>query len=96
MQAYNLGKYLRRIYGDFLGDIYTEELVEMRSTYLSRTRMSAQLVSAGMWPPAEEQKWHPTFPWQPIPVYYKEKDEEDVILTFSPHHHIILSRLQNL
>ena len=76
---------MRRIYGDFLGDLYTEELIETRSTYLSRTRMSAQLVSAGMWPPAEEQKWHPKYPWQPIPVNYEEKDEEDVILTFSLH-----------
>ncbi|KRT81076.1 Phosphatase, partial [Oryctes borbonicus] len=79
MGEYKLGKYLKDEYRNFLGDTYFKELIEMRSTDTTRTKMSAQLVLAGMWPPNEEQKWHPRLNWQPIPVYFKQKHEEDLL-----------------
>lgn len=78
MGEYKLGKYLKNEYSDFLGDTYFKEVIEMRSTDTTRTKMSAQLVLAGMWPPDEKQKWHPRLNWQPIPVYFKQIQDEDV------------------
>lgn len=78
MGEFKLGEYLKREYSSFLGNTYFKELIEMRSTDTTRTKMSAQLVLAGMWPPNEEQKWHPKLNWQPIPIFFKQEEEEDV------------------
>lgn len=76
---YQLGQYLRKYYSKFLDDLYTEEELEARSTDVLRTKMSAQLVLAGLYPPTKEQRWHPEISWQPIPVYFKKAEEEDVM-----------------
>lgn len=78
MGEYLLGKFLREQYGDFLGDTYTEDKLYVRSTDVPRTKMSAQLVLAGLMPPSPEQTWNPELGWQPIPVNYKSATEEDV------------------
>ncbi|XP_044258789.1 venom acid phosphatase Acph-1-like isoform X1 [Tribolium madens] len=75
---YKLGRYLKSLYGDFLGDVYTEDEVWVRSTDVSRTKMSAQLVLAGLFPPNEIQQWNQDLEWQPIPVSYKSDSEEDL------------------
>lgn len=54
--------------------------MDVRSTGFPRTRMSAQLVLAGLWPPSEKQKWHGDLPWLPIPVDYKPYEEDDVCI----------------
>jgi prostatic aicd phosphatase len=74
-----LGRYLKNLYEDFLGDVYTEDYVDVRSTDVTRTKMSAQLVLAGLFPPSEIQLWNQDLVWQPIPVAYKTAAEEDVI-----------------
>lgn len=78
MCEYQLGKFLREQYGEFLGDTYTENKLYVRSTDVTRTKMSAQLVLAGLMPPNLEQMWNPELNWQPIPINYKSADEEDV------------------
>lgn len=80
MGEYLLGRFLREQYGNFLGDTYTEDKLYVRSTDVSRTKMSAQLVLAGLMPPNSEQTWNPELGWQPIPVIYKSAEEEDVSL----------------
>lgn len=74
-----MGRYLKNLYEDFLGDVYTEDYVDVRSTDVTRTKMSAQLVLAGLFPPSEIQLWNQDLVWQPIPVAYKTAAEEDVI-----------------
>lgn len=61
-----------------MGEVYTEDIVDVRSTDVTRTKMSAQLVLAGLFPPAEIQQWNDDLLWQPIPVSYKTDAEEDV------------------
>lgn len=78
MGEYQLGRFLREEYGDFLGDTYTEDKIYVRSTDVTRTKMSAELVLAGLLPPNQEQTWNSHLDWQPIPVNYKSVTEEDV------------------
>lgn len=68
-RAYNLGQLLRRTYQDFLGD-YTPETVLMTTTEFDRTKTSAQLVLAGLFPPSPDQTWNPELKWMPIPIHF--------------------------
>lgn len=78
MGEYELGRYLNSMYSDFLGEDYTEDKVYVRSTDLTRTKTSAQLVLAGLFPPSEALIWNQDLLWIPIPVDYKTIYEEDV------------------
>ncbi|KAI4459428.1 acid phosphatase-related [Holotrichia oblita] len=78
-RAYQLGKLLRTKYDSFLGDIYTPELVEATSTDYDRTKMSALLVLAGLFPPAPSQTWNDNLSWLPIP-YHFERNEYDYFI----------------
>lgn len=73
-----MGKYLRKEYEGFLDKIYSEDVIETRSTGVGRTIMSAQLLLAGLFPPVEHQIWHESLPWQPIPIYFLSENVEDV------------------
>ncbi|XP_069596985.1 testicular acid phosphatase homolog isoform X2 [Ranitomeya imitator] len=68
-QQYELGKYLRMRYEQFLSPAYKKEEIYVRSTDYDRTLMSAQANLAGLYPPNGTQQWHPDIPWQPIPVH---------------------------
>ncbi|XP_073427071.1 testicular acid phosphatase homolog isoform X3 [Dendrobates tinctorius] len=68
-QQYELGKYLRMRYDQFLSPMYKKEEIYVRSTDYDRTLMSAQANLAGLYPPNGTQQWHPDIPWQPIPVH---------------------------
>lgn len=43
--------------------------------------MSAQANLAGLFPPAENQKWDRTFNWQPIPVHAISASEDYILAT---------------
>lgn len=78
LQEYELGQYIRKEYKHFLDEIYKEDVIEMRSTGVERTIMSAQLLLAGLFPPKTHQLWHKNLNWQPIPIYFRKEHEEDV------------------
>lgn len=78
-RAYKLGKMLRQRYDSFLGDIYTSEMVSTTSTDFDRTKMTALLVLAGLFPPSPSQQWDDELSWLPIP-YYFEKGEQDFFI----------------
>lgn len=80
MQEYHLGQFLRKRYNDFLGPYHMDNIMEIRSTGFGRTRKSALLVLAGLWPPVGEQIWNEELLWNPIPVDYKIQIEDDVII----------------
>ncbi|XP_054015886.1 venom acid phosphatase Acph-1-like, partial [Hylaeus anthracinus] len=79
-REYQLGKVLRERYPRFLGDIYTPESVWGMSSDYDRTKMSLQLVLAGLFPPNKEQKWNPQLNWQPIPTRYLQRPEDNIFL----------------
>lgn len=76
---YELGQLLRKEYGEFLGKDFTNELVYVRSTDFTRTRMSALLVLAGLFPPSENLVWNKDLLWLPIPVDYVPYAKEDLL-----------------
>lgn len=60
---------MRNKYQHFIGTKYSSKTIYIRSTDFDRTLMSAQLIAAGMFPPAAEEKWHDQINWQPVPVH---------------------------
>ncbi|XP_076762931.1 venom acid phosphatase [Xylocopa sonorina] len=80
MREYALGQFLRSKYGDFLGDLYTPESVSALSSDYDRTKMSLQLVLAGLYPPNKLLQWNNNLMWQPIPAAYLRRYEDNVFL----------------
>lgn len=76
---FGVGKALRLTYNDFLGKYYYPNEVEAYSTDYNRTKMSLQLVLAGLFPPTESQIWEKQLPWQPIPFNYNPKYHDKVL-----------------
>lgn len=72
------GRWLRRRYDRFLGELYHPDVMAAQSTDVDRTMMSAMLTMAGLWPPGPEQQWHPDLAWQPVPIRTQPLDQDDV------------------
>ncbi|KAG8263237.1 prostatic acid phosphatase-like [Homalodisca vitripennis] len=83
-QQYELGQFLRDRYGQFLGEEFSNDQVRLQSTGVDRALMSAQLVSAGLFPPVGYQKWNPGLDWQPIPIHSQPLDEDTLLLVRVP------------
>lgn len=60
--------------------MYTDELIKARSTDVYRTRMTAQVILAGLFPPVDTQRWNDKLDWIPIPVFVTPAEHEEVIL----------------
>lgn len=79
LQMYNLGQQLRLHYKDFLPELYYPEEVNVTSSYADRCLMSADLLSAGLFPPKGPQVWNNGLLWQPIPVHYLPRSQDNMI-----------------
>lgn len=77
-QVYKIGTALRAKYGKFLGNIYTADIAESRTTSYDRTKISMSLLLAGLWPPAPIQQWNTELLWQPIPYNYVPYENDSV------------------
>ncbi|KAJ8961912.1 hypothetical protein NQ318_021531 [Aromia moschata] len=71
-EHYELGRFTRRRYQDFLPEKYSREDFIVWTTNTDRTYMSASCHLAGLFPPVGEQVWHKDIPWQPIPIFPSE------------------------
>ncbi|CAG9864365.1 unnamed protein product [Phyllotreta striolata] len=78
-RQYELGKWFRRRYNDFLSDNYSPNEIYIHSTNSDRTLMSAYANLAGLYPPAGYQVWSDRINWQPIPVHTEDRSKDDVI-----------------
>ena len=61
---------MRIKFNDFLGE-YEPEDVFAFSTDFDRTKMTLQLVLAGLYPPSQRTSWSDTIHWSPIPIFYE-------------------------
>ncbi|KAJ8668935.1 hypothetical protein QAD02_000194 [Eretmocerus hayati] len=101
MQLYSLGVNLRNSYNFFLGSLYTEDIMEMRTTEFAVSMMAAELINAGLWPPEGDQIWNPDLLWQPIPYVYNAANKDAILLgtlcpTFEAETQYILQHNYNL
>uniref|UniRef100_H0XD33 acid phosphatase n=1 Tax=Otolemur garnettii TaxID=30611 RepID=H0XD33_OTOGA len=78
-QHYELGKYIRKRYKNFLNDSYKHEQVYIRSTDVDRTLMSAMANLAALFPPEGISIWNPSLLWQPIPVHTVSLPEDRLL-----------------
>ncbi|KAF2882690.1 hypothetical protein ILUMI_23492 [Ignelater luminosus] len=86
LREYRLGKALRKRYDRFLGDVYTPTILDAVSTEVNRTKMSLELVLAGLFPPRGTLlEWEKELNWQPIPYNYL-KFAEDHILSWAQNY----------
>ncbi|KAK2180871.1 hypothetical protein NP493_421g01033 [Ridgeia piscesae] len=81
-QQYHLGRFLRQRYmvkHSLLNTTYLHYQVNVRSTDVDRTLMSAYSNLAGLYPPDESQLWDDKIPWQPIPVHTVPRYEDRLL-----------------
>lgn len=64
---------LRQRYNHFLESIYHPRDIYAVSSDTDRTKMSLQLMLAGLYPPDTIQMWNPDLPWLAIPTHYMPK-----------------------
>ncbi|KAK9877477.1 hypothetical protein WA026_018586 [Henosepilachna vigintioctopunctata] len=79
LEMYNLGKQIRLKYESFIPKYYSPLDVEVKSSYSDRCLMSAQLFTSGLFTPVGDQIWNPDLLWQPIPIHYKPRNEDNMI-----------------
>ncbi|CAG9815088.1 unnamed protein product [Phaedon cochleariae] len=94
LQLYNVGKYLRRRYGKFLGPNYHPDEYLTQTTGVDRTKVSMQVVNAGLWPPRGAQQWGP-LDWQPVPITAERLEDDSLLLVRRPcpQYHIEKERI---
>lgn len=79
-REYRLGEFLRKRYDDYLGTTYIPKTIEALSSDYDRTKISLQLVLAGLFPAKGIQIWHPKLRWQPIPTKYLSRINDNLFL----------------
>lgn len=64
--------------------------MRFHSAQMTRAISTIQVVAAGIYPPTEQQKWHPQLAWIPIPVHVipAYDDELNYALGFCENYHI--------
>ncbi|XP_045521262.1 venom acid phosphatase Acph-1-like [Pieris brassicae] len=87
-RAYQIGKFIRQRYGSqgygLLSNIYLQDEIMLRSTDKERTKMTAQMAMAAVYPPDSEQQWDDGLGkvWQPVP-YTAVPLKEDYLRYYS-------------
>lgn len=75
---YQLGLWLRNRYGAFIKNVFDPEEVDVISTDLDRTLMSAQCVLAAFYLPDEKTKFRSDLSWMPTPIHTSPKGDDKV------------------
>lgn len=70
LTEYRIGTMLKQRYHEFLGTIYYPRDIYAVSSDTDRTKMSLQLMLAGLYSPDNSQVWNPNLRWLAIPTHY--------------------------
>lgn len=93
---YESGEFLRTRYDQFLGKTYYPDIAHSQSTGVTRTRMSLQLVLAGLFKPKDTpNEWNKRLNWQPVPIESEPLDKDTLLLvrTSCPRYHEALEQV---
>ncbi|CAG9772856.1 unnamed protein product [Ceutorhynchus assimilis] len=82
VRVYELGKNLRKRYNNFLGKAWNMSSLDILTTDYNRTKMSVELMLAGLWPPTCSSIWNPVLLWQPIPYNYEKRANDKELSPF--------------
>jgi len=82
-KVYKLGQYLRKRYAGFLGDAWNMKTYDAWATSYNRTKMSLELVLAGLFPPTGSTKWSNELLWQPAPYNYVPIAQDKELLSYN-------------
>ncbi|XP_030767717.1 venom acid phosphatase Acph-1-like [Sitophilus oryzae] len=74
LTEFKMGGELRKRFDDFLNSTWNINYLDVRSTNVNRTKMSAELMLAGLYPARGSQIWSNLF-WLPIPYNYYSSDK---------------------
>ncbi|GJQ70320.1 hypothetical protein Trydic_g11881 [Trypoxylus dichotomus] len=75
---YNLGKIIRERYNEFLGEIYTPDILDAWASSMERCQASLQVFLASLFPPKDSLIWKEGYNWQPICYKYLPREEDDM------------------
>ncbi|KPI93943.1 Venom acid phosphatase Acph-1 [Papilio xuthus] len=76
MATFEMGALLRKRYNEFMGPYYEDGKHVVITSDTDLSKVSALLISAGLWPPPAEQVWNDTMQWQPVPYSYPPRDND--------------------
>lgn len=68
-----MGRFTRERYKHFLPREQPLKNFRVYTTDKERCIMSAQLYTAGLYPPTEDEIWNENLPWAPVPTYMAEE-----------------------
>ncbi|KAL6259993.1 hypothetical protein P5V15_009901 [Pogonomyrmex californicus] len=80
---YNQGLFLRKRYGDFLGSSYNPDIFYLQTTAVDRTKMSGMVEAAALWKPSEKQMFKSDVLWQPVTLFYQERQDDTLMLVWN-------------
>ncbi|KAL3265838.1 hypothetical protein HHI36_010034 [Cryptolaemus montrouzieri] len=78
-QMYELGKWMRARYDNFLSKTYHKKEIYVLSSDEDRCIRSASALLAGLYPPVDTDVWNPNLPWNPIPVHAIPAQYDDIL-----------------
>ncbi|XP_054011568.1 lysosomal acid phosphatase-like [Hylaeus anthracinus] len=84
VQLYNVGRWIRDVYGSLIGVKYKSSLLLAQSSYADRCIMSAQTLLAGLYPPSSDEIFVPGLNWRPVPVHSVPRDLDKTIVVKAP------------
>ncbi|XP_076166347.1 lysosomal acid phosphatase-like isoform X2 [Ptiloglossa arizonensis] len=84
LRMYNIGRWIRDVYGTLIGTKYESRLLLVQSSYADRCIMSAQTLLAGLYPPTPEEIFVPGLNWRPVPVHPIPRNIDKTIVVKAP------------
>ncbi|XP_049875362.1 venom acid phosphatase Acph-1-like isoform X2 [Pectinophora gossypiella] len=76
MLTFEMGALLRKRYNEFMGPYYEPDTSIVIASDTDLSKMTALLISAGLWPPPKDQMWNDTLEWQPVPYTYPPRSKD--------------------